>query len=393
MRALSRNVQTFLQLLRLDRPTLSGDRLIASSASLPSLGVGLLGFGYGARTFHAPILSAVPGLHLHAILERSGDRAAQAYPGAVIFRTLEALLADPAIHLVVIATPNATHHALARQCLLAGRHVVIDKPFAATSQQAAELIDLAHARHLVAAPFHNRRWDADFLTIHKLLKTVTLGRLVTFDSHWDRFRPLPRTNSWKELPDPANGLLFDLGPHLVDQCIALFGRPHAITASVRTDRDNPSNAQLVDDAFDIRLDYPGLIARCRATMLAAQPAPRFLLHGTSGSFQKYGVDPQESVLAAGLPVPSLATHSAPWIGEPESAWGTLTLAPRPATPTELLHEPIPSTPGDYRLFYANVRDAIHGTAPLIVPPEAGFATIRLLELARQSSHEARTLSV
>ncbi|MEO8736306.1 MAG: Gfo/Idh/MocA family oxidoreductase [Edaphobacter sp.] len=355
---------------------------------MSDIGVAVIGFGLAGRVFHAPFVHAVPGLKLEAIVQRRGDEAAKAYPEARILRSVEDALADSAVQLIVVGTPNETHFALAKQALQAGKHVVIDKPFAATSAQAKELIDLASARGLVLAPFHNRRWDGDFLTVRKLLDRRALGRLVTFESHFDRFRPMPREATWKESSNPANGMLFDLGPHLVDQVLALFGTPKAITASVRKDRD----ATEIEDAFDITLHYDRLLAHCRVSMLACDAAPRFLLHGTSGSFKKYGLDPQEPALIAGAKVPRIGDPKQ-WLLEDESEWGTLTVAPDPADPATLTRTRIQTEPGDYRGYYANVRDAINGTAQLEVKPEDAHRVIRLLEMARESSSEARTLPV
>jgi predicted dehydrogenase len=356
----------------------------------------VIGYGLGGRVFHAPFVSAVPGLRLATIMQRKGDEAARAYPGVKISRSLEEVLTDPAISLVVVSTPNETHFALAKQALTAGKHVVIDKPFSTTSEEALELGALAKSKGLHVVPFHNRRWDGDFLTVKKLISEHAVGRLVTFESHFDRFRPIPRENTWKEAANPANGMLFDLGPHLVDQALALFGPPAAITASVRSDRDQTA----IEDAFDITLHYPnysgipgkGLLAHCRTSYLACDNAPRFLLHGTAGSFKKHGLDPQEPALVGGAKVPTLGSQQ-PWLPESESAWGKLTVAPVPADPAMLIARQVRTEPGDYRGFYANVRDAILGTAPLAVTPEDGYRTIRLLELARESSTAARTLPV
>jgi scyllo-inositol 2-dehydrogenase (NADP+) len=213
--------------------------------------VGVIGFGLGGRVFHAPFVSAVPGLRLVSIMQRNGDEAAKAYPSTKIERSLEAVLADKSIEIVVVSTPNETHFVLARRALEAGKHVVIDKPFAATSAETLELGQLAKAKGLLVIPFHNRRWDGDFITVKKLLKEGAVGRLVTFESHFDRFRPVPREGTWKEAENPANGMLFDLGPHLVDQVLSLFGAPNAMTASVRADRDDTA----IEDAFDITLHY------------------------------------------------------------------------------------------------------------------------------------------
>ncbi|MBS1799002.1 MAG: Gfo/Idh/MocA family oxidoreductase [Acidobacteria bacterium] len=353
---------------------------------MAEIGVAVIGFGLAGRVFHAPFVSAVPGLKLEAIVQRRGDEAAKAYPNARILRSVEEALSDDSIKLIVVGTPNETHYDLAKKALLAGKHVVIDKPFAATSTEARDLIKTAAANKLIVAPFHNRRWDGDFKTVRKIVDSGELGRLVTFESHFDRFRPLPREGTWKESANDANGMLFDLGPHLVDQALALFGAPQSIAACVRRDRDTTG----IEDAFDITLDYPKLQAICRATMVAAEPAPRFLLHGTKGSFIKYGLDPQEPTLVAGGTVPPVGDPRE-WLAEPESAWGTLVIAPDPANPGTLTRTKVKTELGDYRGFYANVRDAILGVAPLAVTSEDGYRVIRLLELARQSSAEGRTL--
>jgi scyllo-inositol 2-dehydrogenase (NADP+) len=352
------------------------------------IGVGVIGFGLAARVFHCPFVSAVPGLTLRSIVQRTGGDAAAAYPLADVVRSVNELLANPGISLVVVATPNETHFELARQVLQAGKHVVIDKPFAATSEEAAELIELAEAKGLVLAPFHNRRWDGDFLTLKKILIGGALGRVVTLESHFDRFRPVVREGTWKEAGHPANGLLFDLGPHLVDQALALFGVPKTVWASVRRDRDSSE----IEDAFDICLGYPGLTVWCRSSMLACEPSPRFLVHGTHGSFRKYGVDPQEPALVAGAKLPRLG-EPGEWLREDEAWWGTLTLALKPQEPGNLVRETVPTEAGDYRGYYANVCDAVLGKAQLEIAPEAGFAVIRVLELARQSSSTGKTLSL
>ena len=356
------------------------------------IGVAVVGFGLGGRVFHAPFVSAVPGLKLEAIVQRKGEEAAKAYPETRILRSIEEALSDPKIKLVVVSTPNETHFSLAKQALLAGKHVVIDKPFAASSAEARDLVELALKKGLKVVPFHNRRWDGDFLTVQSVLAGGSIGRLVTFESHFDRFRPLPREGTWKEAGDAANGLLMDLGPHLVDQALALFGAPDAITASVRKDRDKTD----IEDAFDITLHFTrdghGLLAHCRTSMLACDAAPRFLLHGTRGSFKKYGLDPQEPALVHGAKVPQLGSGDN-WLEEDVADWGTLTVAPVPSDPGTLVRHEVITERGDYRGFYANVRDAINGDAEQAVSAEDGYRVVRLLEMARESSREGRTLKV
>src|SRR5271155_6160822 len=190
--------------------------------------VGLIGFGFAGRIFHSNAIEAVEGLELAAIVQRSGTEAATAFPQVRILPSVEALLEDTSIRLVVVATPNATHLPIARQCLLADRDVVIDKPFALTSTEAAELIELARSRGRLLSVYQNRRWDGDFRTIRKLLDSELLGRLVMFESHYDRFRQLPRLHAWREHGGPGGGVLFDLGSHLGDQALVLFGGPAAV---------------------------------------------------------------------------------------------------------------------------------------------------------------------
>jgi scyllo-inositol 2-dehydrogenase (NADP+) len=351
-------------------------------------GVGIIGFGLAAKVFHAPFVSAVPGLRLVAFVERKSDDAHTAYPATKTVRTVEELIADPEIELIVVATPNETHYRLAKQCLAAGKQVVIDKPFAGTGAEAAELIELAAKQGVLVAPFHNRRWDGDFLTVKKILADGSLGRLVTFESHFDRYRPIQREGTWKETGNPANGLLMDLGPHLVDQVLALFGLPKTITASVRSDRDKTD----IEDAFDICLGYDRLLAWCRSSMVACDASPRFLLHGTAGSFRKFGLDPQEPALVGGAKVPRMG-EPGDWLPEDEKHWGTLSVAPVLADPGTLVVKKVETVPGDYREFYANVRDAVAGKADLAVPSAAGLDVVRLLELARVSSSEGRTIEV
>ena len=361
--------------------------------------VAVLGYGLAGRVFHCPFISAVPGLELAAIAfrsadsaERNGPQAAQDYPTARILSSLEAAFDDSTIDVIVVATPNESHFDLAAQALRSGKHVVVDKPITGTSAEARQLISLATQQGKLLCPFHNRRFDGDFQTLRQLITSNTLGRIVSISSHFDRFRPVQRLGSWKEAAGQSNGLLFDLGPHLIDQALALYGPPKAITASVRHDR----NVTAIDDAFDVLLDYDlnghTLRYSCHATMIAAANAPRFHANGTHGSFVKSGLDPQEQALKDGSVPPHLGTPT-DWLAEPKSVWGTLTVAPDPSEPTELEVTKLPTQPGDYRLFYANVRDAILGTAPLAVTAEDGFRTIKLLELALQSSHEQRTLPV
>jgi len=341
--------------------------------------VGLVGFGLSGRVFHAPVIEGVPGLRLAAIVQRTGDAATSFHPQARVVSTVEQLLADDRIRLVVIATPNTSHADLARRCLEAGRHVVVDKPFTPSSFEAANLIAVARERGRILTVFHNRRWDGDFLTVRRLLEERTCGRIALFESRFERFRPQRRPGAWREKQEPGSGILFDLGSHLVDQAVTLFGLPDAVTGDVRREREGA----VVDDAFDVTLHYAAHRALLRATMLASAPGPRFVLQGTAGSYVKYHLDPQEARLAAGA-----AEGTAFFDQEPRERWGTLARA----TENGVVSEVLPTETGDYRGFYANVRDAIRGTASLAVTPEQALDAIRLLELAVESSRKRRTLN-
>ncbi len=348
--------------------------------SRATIQVGLVGFGIAGRYFHAPVINAVSGLRLAAIVQRSGNTAAETCPDLHVVRSVEDLLAIDEIGLVVVATPNTTHAVIARRCLEAGRHVIIDKPIATTSSEAGPLIELARQAGRLLGVYHNRRWDGDFLTIRRLLADGACGRPVMFESHFDRYRPGLRPAAWRERAEPGSGVLFNLGSHLVDQAVALFGLPEAVTADVRLEREGAA----ADDAFDVMLHYPQMRALLRGTMLACQPGPRFVLHGTDGTYVKHHVDPQEERLKGGE-----TAGAAGWGEEPPERWGVLTRCPH----GEVIREPVATEAGDYRRYYENIRDAIHGRATLAVTPEQALDVVRLLEVAQESSRHRRTLTV
>jgi scyllo-inositol 2-dehydrogenase (NADP+) len=334
---------------------------------------GVIGFGLAGKIFHSAVIAETPGVELACIVQRKGDDAAKAHPGVRIARSIEDMLADSSIQLVVVGTPSAAHFEHALQCLNAGRNVLIDKPFTLTSEEAEELIEVARRHGVLISAYQNRRWDGDFVTLQQVLASGALGRVVSYESHFDRFREAPRPDVWRESGAPGGGIMFDLGPHLIDQATTLFGNPESVWADVRIDRDGGA----VDDAFDILLKFDKVTALLRSTLTAAKPGPRFLVHGTIGTFIKWGLDPQEDALRAG------AKFSDPGFGEePESDWGELI---RPGRPVQR----IKTAAGDYRGIYANVRDAILGKAKLQVTPEQAWRTTRLIELARQASSEGR----
>src|SRR5271163_2552677 len=287
--------------------------------------VGLIGFGLAGQAFHAPVIRGVPGMHLACILERSGTRAREKYPDVRVARTLEELLADKEIQLCVVATPNDSHFELARACLLAGRDVVVDKPFAPTLKQSEELVRLAAERGRLITVYQDRRWDGDFQTVKRIVESGKLGTVVEYECRFDRFRLEPKADAWRERADqPGAGVLFDLGPHVIDQALVLFGEPRAITASAFCERETSQ----VDDSFDVCLEYPTLRAIGKARIIAFAPGPHFLIHGTKGSFVKYGMDPQEARLR-GESLPQGTDWGAEWGEEAEELWGTLSLVGQP----------------------------------------------------------------
>jgi scyllo-inositol 2-dehydrogenase (NADP+) len=343
------------------------------------INVGLIGFGLAGRAFHAQVISRVPGMRLAAILQRKGDEAAAAYPEAKIVRSLDELLALPEIQLVVIASPNETHAPFARAAMAAGRDVVVDKPFTTSYAEAVDLVNFAEKSGRFLTVYQNRRYDGDFQAIRELVAAGALGRVVRFETNYDRFRPNFKPNAWREKAEPGAGILFDIGPHVIDHAIVLFGLSEAITADVRIERQGG----LADDAFDIMFHYPNsLRAVLSSNILAVSPRPRFLLFGTKGAYLKQTVDPQENNLRFGkLP------EKGSWGAEPEENWGLLTLSDGTST----TQRRIPSGTGDYRDFYANVRDVIEGKAKPFVSLQHALDVMRALELCRASSEQQRTL--
>ncbi len=342
-----------------------------------TLKVGVIGYGYATATFHAPLIASVPGLALTAISSSNPHKVFCAWPSVEIPATPDALIARPDIDLIVIPTPNDTHFPLAAKALAAGKHVVVDKPFTLTSAEACELIAKARAAGRLLSVFHNRRWDADFLTLRQIIESGQLGRLVHFESHFDRYRPEVRTR-WRESAAPGSGLWYDLGAHLIDQSLQLFGTPETISLDLAQQRDGA----LTDDWFHAVLRYGSLRVILHGSVLAPDVGPRYVLHGTTGTFTKYGLDPQEDAMKVGR--------------QPgDAGWGVDTL---PGTLTTWRdghgeERDVEGVPGDYRHFYAGVRAAIlHGSANP-VPAEDALRVTRVIELGQQAFAEGRVVAV
>lgn len=347
-----------------------------------NISVGLIGFGAGGQIFHAPVLTAIPGLKLTKIRASRPEQVSVAqmkYPEATIVSTSEEIINDKEVDLVVISTPNTSHHSLALLALQAGKHVVVDKPFTITTAEADELIALAADRNQVLSVFHSRRFDSDFHTVKKVIKSGILGELVELESRYDRFRNFLKPGAWREDEAPGTGILYDLGSHLIDQALTLFGLPEAVTADLRMQR---KSSKAVDN-FEVILHYPAVKVSLKAGMLVKENLPRFILLGTEGAFVKYGLDVQEEALKAGY---SPLTKG-DWGIEPQSIWAKIN--------SELngLHiiGNIESERGNYAEFYDNVYQTIAGSAQLLVTPLQARNTIRIIELAIQSQLERRTI--
>lgn len=352
------------------------------------LRVGLVGWGSASQVFHAPLITTTPGLELVGVVCRRPEvgQAARSVLGEAVQLHAEpqALFERGDVDLVVIPTPNDSHHPLALAALRAGKAVVVDKPFALDAAQARELIEEAERRQLLLSVFHNRRWDGDLLTARALLRSGRLGRIVHASLHFDRYRPVVPAR-WREAGGPGSGLWMDLGPHLLDQALQLFGAPVAITADLLRLRDGA----VADDGFHARLRWAdGLRVDLHASTLAAAPGPRFALHGTRGSWVKHGLDRQEEDLKAGLrPEPS---RPQAWGQDPSD--GQLVTAADPQAPSPATVEQAwPTERGDYPAYYAGIRDALLGRGPNPVPAREALAVMALLDLGRRSALERREL--
>lgn len=329
----------------------------------------LIGFGLSGRYLQAPFLVANPKFHLKTVVTSGSNTPKEIYDWVQVSHDFEAVLADPEIDLVCITTPNETHFDYARRALRAGKHVLVEKPLTATAPEAEELIALAKAQNRVLSVYQNRRFDGDFLTVKKVLDNGWLGDLLSYEAHFDRYKPILNPKPWKETPGPGSGILYDLGAHLLDQALTLFGPPQGAEGEVFTQREGSN----IDDAFDLRLDYGKLAVRLRASLLVREPGPRYVLHGTKGSFLKPGLDPQEDHLKAGL------LPGQPGFGiESESQHGLLHTDLDGVTFRGTLH----TEAGNWGLLFENLYAAIAEGVPLAVRPEQVLEQIRILERVR-----------
>ncbi len=331
--------------------------------------IAVIGYGLGGRVFHAPYISAVEGLNLAAIVSSRKDEIAKAYPQVPVLADPETVFADSAIDAVVISTPNASHASLATRALEAGKHVVIDKPFAETADAARLLMQKAKGRILTV--FHNRRWDGDFLTLKRLIAEDTLGKIVYVESHFDLYRPMP-SQRWREQPGPSSGSWYDLGAHLLDQVLNLFGKPLAVAADI--DAIRPGG--VTTDYFRVLLRYETLRVVLVGNYLARSDL-RWIVHGPKASYVKYGLDPQQNALVAGSAISD----------------GGFGIDPRPGHLVLPGGDKVvpPAIAGDYRAFYRGLHDCLRGVGPAPVGPSDALAVMELLALAKQSSEARREL--
>ncbi|WP_054026104.1 oxidoreductase [Bacillus sp. FJAT-28004] len=348
---------------------------------MKELKVGLIGYGYAGKNFHAPIITSIPQMKLAKVVQRKSSDAKERYPWIEVVRDASDVLQDSSIELVVVATPSADHYSYARAALLAGKHVVVEKPFTIHEAEARSLIAIAKEQGKMISVFHNRRFDGDFITIRKIIEQGMLGRLVDVRFSWDRYIPHVNPSEWRESGNLGAGVLYDLAVHFIDQALQLFGLPYRIQADVRKMRDHAA----ADDYFDIQLAYRnGPKVTLQASLLRREKGPRYVLHGMNGSYVKYGEDSQEEALLQGL-----APGCPGWGKEEQHLWGTMD------TKLEEVNVvgQIETMPGSYESYYQNVYNHIVHNAELLVKPEEAQLTIQMVELALKSSREGRAITI
>ncbi|MDR2147066.1 MAG: Gfo/Idh/MocA family oxidoreductase [Tannerella sp.] len=336
-----------------------------------------MSFGMSGLVFHAPFIHVHPQFELTAICERTKNLSKPLYPNTITVRSIDELLAMDGLELVVVNTPDSTHYEFAKRALEAGKHVIVEKPFTITVAEGEALIELARGKNLMLCVFQNRRWDADFLTVREIIETGKLGKLVEFESVFARYRNEVPVKTWKEL-EGSGSLTYNLGSHLIDQCLTLFGKPEAVFADIARLRDHT----LIDDYFIIHLfgceRFPDIKITLKSGFLMREPEPRFVLHGTSGSYVKRGVDKQEELLKAGA-VPDTPD----WGVETEEEWGEINTV----IDGKPLRGKYRSQRGDYTGFYDSVYQRLRNGQPLPTSAENVLPTIRIIEAAFESSRK------
>lgn len=335
-------------------------------------------YGMSGMVFHAPILHIHPGFEIVKIAERSYRGAKERYPYVSIVKSFEELLEDAHIELVIVNTPDMSHFEYCRIALEAGKHVVVEKPFTMNAEEAGTLVALAKKQKKILSVFQNRRWDGDYLTIKKVVRDSLLGRLVSFESHFDRYRNFIQPDTWKEEPVAGSEIVYNLGTHMIDQAYDLFGMPRSVSADIGIQRTGGK----VDDFYAINLRYDNLHVTLKCSYLVREEGPRYILHGTEGSLLKWGLDPQEAQLKAGM-YPNQPTYGV----EPEKYRGKLN------TQLNGLHFTgrIETSRGNYSGYYDNIHDAIRSDAELIVKPEQSLDVMRIVDAAIESNRNGNSV--
>ncbi|WP_335870241.1 oxidoreductase [Bacillus sp. 2205SS5-2] len=341
--------------------------------------VGIVGYGYSGKTIHGKLLAASRGFNVKAIVTSKHEKVNEDFPEAKALSSIEELIMLDEIDLVVITTPNHLHYDQTKQALEAGKHVLVEKPFVVQSEQGKELILLAKERELVLSVFHNRRWDSDFLTVKKLLQDDTLGQISTYKAQYDRYRPHSR-DRWKENAVPGAGVLYDLGAHLLDGALQLFGVPDWIWADAFAQR----GGNKAEDYFHLVLSYGEKRVILHCGSIVPKSGPRFEVHGTKGSFVKLGMDCQEEQLNS-----FIHPTDAMWGVEPSTMYGELTLQKQDKFETTVF----PSEKGNYLLFYEKLHQAITEQAQVPVTSEEANQVIIMIEAALLSVREKRVISL
>ena len=345
---------------------------------MQQINTAILSFGMSGKLFHAPFLHVHEGFRFYAVLERSKNLAEEIYPDVKTYRTLDDLLADSAIELVVVNTPNYTHYDYAKKALEAGKHVIVEKPFVVNRAEGEELKALAEEKGLLLSPYQNRRWDSDFQTVQKVIEDGWLGNIVEAEFHFDRFKTELSPKQHKEVPGPGTGALYDLGAHIIDQALLLFGEPEAVFGDIRIVRP----VSKVDDYFEVLLYYPHLRVRLHGSYLVREPLPSYILHGDKGSFLKWRADVQEAALLEGHPP-----------GTPD--WGVEPVTERGLLHTErdgaVIRETVPTVLGNYLHYFDGIYEAVRNGAPLPVTSGQAINAIRVIEATFQSSEEKRVI--
>jgi scyllo-inositol 2-dehydrogenase (NADP+) len=340
----------------------------------------LCSFGMSGWVFHAPFISTNPHFNLYGVWERTKNLAEDEYPGIKTFRTIEEMLADENIELVIVNTPSVTHYEYAKQTIEAGKHLIVEKPFTATVAQAEELIELANKKNVKLSVYQNRRYDSDYKTIKKILDEGALGKIIDAEIHYDRYTPELSYKAHKETPTPAVGSLYDLGAHLIDQALQLFGMPQAISADIAINRPGSK----VDDYFDLKLFYPSHRVTLKSSYFVREPLPGNVFHGTKGSFIKPKTDVQETDLQA---------HKKPggddWGIEPETQKGFL----HTEADGKIIKGFVDSAQGNYGEYYDGIYDAIRNNKDVPVSGEEGKNVIQIIEAAYKSNKEKKVIEL